>query len=53
MTNLLETLDLRSKELALGESVDIAFLDFLKAFDMVPHGRLLKIERLWDHRQLG
>ena len=43
VTNLLDTLDLISKELALGESVDIVFLDFLKAFDMVPHRRLLKI----------
>ena len=42
VTNLLDTLDLKSKELALGESVDIVFLDFLKAFDMVPHRRLLK-----------
>ena len=37
VTNLLETLDLITKELALGESVYIVFLDFLKAFDMVPH----------------
>ena len=43
VTNLLETLDLISKELALGESVDIVYLDFLKAFYMVPHRRLLKI----------
>ena len=38
-------MDLISKELALGESVDIVFLDFLEAFDIVPHRRLLKILR--------
>ena len=42
MTNLLETLNLISMELALDVSVDIVFLNFLKAFDMVPHRILLK-----------
>ena len=42
MTNLLETLDLISSKLAAGECVDLVFLDFLKAFDTVPHRRLLK-----------
>ena len=41
VTNLLETLDLVSYQLALGKNVDIVFLDFLKAFDMVPHKRLI------------
>ena len=42
VTNLLETLDFISSKLVKGECVDIIFLDFLKAFDMVPHRRLLK-----------
>ena len=42
VTNLLETLDFITSRLADGECVDVIFLDFLKAFDMVPHMRLLK-----------
>jgi hypothetical protein len=34
VTNLLETLDYISSRLAEGETIDIIFLDFLKAFDM-------------------
>jgi hypothetical protein len=41
VTNLLETLDIVTKALAEGLSVDVIYLDFLKAFDMVPHRRLL------------
>ena len=40
-SNLLETLDLVTKELSEGNSVEVVYLDFLKAFDMVPHRRLL------------
>jgi hypothetical protein len=40
VTNLLETLDFISSKLAVGECIDVIFLDFLKAFDMVPHRRL-------------
>lgn len=40
-TNLLESLDLVSEILAEGNPVDIVYLDFAKAFDMVPHKRLL------------
>jgi hypothetical protein len=41
VTNLLETLDLITHSLAHGKAVDMIYLDFLKAFDMVPHRRLL------------
>jgi hypothetical protein len=41
VTNLLETLDIVTKAVANGLSVDVIYLDFLKAFDMVPHKRLL------------
>lgn len=40
-TNLLETLDVVTKSLADGYAVNLIYLDFLKAFDMVPHRRLL------------
>ena len=40
-TNLLETLDLITHLLAEGNSVDQILLDLAKAFDMVPHGRLI------------
>jgi hypothetical protein len=42
VTNLLETLDFISSKLAVGECIDVIFLDFLKAFDMVLHRKLLK-----------
>ena len=41
VTNLLE-LDLITKSLSEGFSVVIVYLDFLKAFDMVPHQRLIQ-----------
>jgi hypothetical protein len=41
VTNLLETIDFVSSMLAEGSMIDIIFLDFLKAFDMVAHRRLL------------
>ena len=40
-TNLLETLDLITYELARGNCVDEILLDLAKAFDKVPHKRLL------------
>ena len=40
-TNLLETLDIVTKSLSDGHQVDMVYLDFLKAFDMVPHRRLI------------
>ena len=40
-TNLLETLDFISSRLDKGIPVDVVLLDFAKAFDTVPHKRLL------------
>ena len=40
-TNLLETLDFISANLENGTPVDVVLLDFAKAFDTVPHKRLL------------
>ena len=39
VSNLLETLDFVTKALSDGHPIDIIYLDFLKAFDMVPHRR--------------
>jgi len=41
VTNLLETLDLITRALCDGHAVDVLYLDFLKAFDMVLHRRLI------------
>nr|XP_047141058.1 uncharacterized protein LOC124816081 [Hydra vulgaris] len=41
VTNLLETLDIITEAINCGKCVDVAFLDFSKAFDSVPHSRLL------------
>ena len=41
-TNLLEVLNIWTEALMHGIPVDVLFLDFSKAFDSVPHQRLLK-----------
>jgi hypothetical protein len=41
VTNLLEAVDIVTSELASGRPVDLVYLDFAKAFDTVPHKRLL------------
>ena len=41
LTNLLEFLEVITKLLDEGHSVDVMFLDFSKAFDKVPHIRLM------------
>jgi hypothetical protein len=41
LTNLLEFMEHVSQKLDKGEPVDIIYLDFQKAFDKVPHKRLL------------
>ena len=47
LSNLLEAVDSINDMLAEGEDVDIFFLDFQKAFDSVPHHRLLiKLQNL-------
>jgi hypothetical protein len=40
-TNLLEFLELLTSAVDAGDSVDVIFLDFAKAFDKVPHKRLV------------
>ena len=47
LSNLLETVDTINEMLADGERVDVFYLDFQKAFDSVPHHRLLiKLESM-------
>ncbi|XP_065679848.1 uncharacterized protein LOC136094158 [Hydra vulgaris] len=41
VSNLLETLNTITKALAQGHNVEIIYLDYAKAFDTVPHKRLL------------
>ena len=41
LSNLLETLDVINEYMAEGNSVDMFYFDFSKAFDSVPHYRLL------------
>ena len=41
LTNLLESLDIITEALNRGFAIDVAFLDFSKAFDMVSHFGLL------------
>ena len=43
LTNLLEFLDFVTNYVDKGLAVDVIFLDFQKAFDKVPHQRLMKI----------
>jgi len=50
-TQLLHVLDYFSNHLDKGESVDIIYLDFQKAFDLVPHQRL--IQKLTSFRLHG
>ena len=42
LTNLLEYLEELSSLVDKGHAVDIVYLDFSKAFDKVPHQRLLR-----------
>ena len=42
VTQLLEFLEYLTEALDQGKDVDIIYLDFCKAFDKVPHKRLLK-----------
>ena len=47
LTNLLEFLDRGTGCVDAGNSVDVIFLDFAKAFDKVPHRRL--VSKLKSH----
>ena len=42
LTNLLEFLDKVTRSVDAGNNMDILYLDFAKAFDKVPHYRLIK-----------
>jgi len=42
ITNLLEAMDVWTEALSHGLPVDVIFLDYAKAFDTVPHERLLR-----------
>ena len=48
LTNLLETLEEWTKALDEGYGIDVIYLDYRKAFDSVPHKRL--IEKLKGYR---
>ena len=41
LTNLLEFLDIATDSFDQGKQVDVSYLDFSKAFDKVPHKRLI------------
>ena len=54
LTNLLEFFQTLSNEIDQGESLDVLYLDFRKAFDKVPHYRLgMKIRALGIGGDLG
>jgi hypothetical protein len=42
VTNQLETMDYITKQISDGNNVDIIYMDFAKAFDTVPHKRLIQ-----------
>lgn len=51
-TQLLEYMEDLTAAIDQGYEVDVIYLDFCKAFDKVPHKRLLaKIDRLWNKRK--
>ena len=51
LTNLLEYLEILTKLVDEGHSVDVIYLDFAKAFDKVPHWRL--VQKMKAHGIVG
>ena len=50
LTNLLEFFEEVTRKVDEGKAVDVVCLDFSKAFDKVPHGRLVrKVQSLGIH----
>ena len=47
LTNLLEYLEVLTSLIDSGQSVDIIYLDFAKAFDKVPHFEILNWINAW------
>ena len=41
LTNLLDYMDIASNSFDEGTQLDVSYLDFIKAFDKVPHKRLV------------
>ena len=41
LTNLVEFFEVVTKTIDEGRAVDVVYMDFSKAFDKVPHGRLV------------
>ena len=50
VTNLLTCIEIWTRMIEYGESIDIRYTYFAKAFDFVPHQRLLEIEEFWYNR---
>jgi hypothetical protein len=48
VTNMLETLDYWTKLIDEKKPIDVLYLDFKKAFDTVPHGRLITKLRMYN-----
>ena len=49
ITPLLEFLEDITESLDNDKDVDVIYLDYCKAFDKIPHKRLIKRQRLWNN----
>ena len=48
---MLRVLDIWTEILDQGGSLDIIYCDFMKAFDKVPHNRLIENRKIWHYRK--